>query len=74
MHGIRTTYRYSYFFDKMYLFSSYFTVLVTVSKRSTSVSPCIELLPARVVQFETLKSRDDSVRVGGDNGGGIIHE
>ena len=40
----------------MNMFSHFFTVLVTVSKGSTYVSDCTELLPALVLQFETLRA------------------
>ena len=40
----------------MNMFAHFFTVLVTVSKGSTYVSDCIEMLPALVRQFETLRA------------------
>ena len=50
-----TTCKYSDFWRNEHVFS-YVTILVTVSKgSSTYVSACIELLSARVLQFETLR-------------------
>ena len=50
-----TTCKYSDFWRNEHVFS-YVTILVTVSKgSSTYVSACIELLSARVLQLETLR-------------------
>ena len=46
-------------------------MLVIVSKGSTLVSACIELLLTRMLQFKTLRAH---VRGGEGNGRGIIHE
>ena len=52
---------------------SCFTMLVTVSKGRLQFLT-VNLMSARVRQFETLRVPNDNVRGGGGNGRGIIHK
>ena len=53
-----------WFYQNQYIFSC-FIVLVAVSKGSTYVSACIELLLAYVLQFETLKALTIMIEIEG---------
>ena len=41
---------------------------------AVQISACIELLSARVLEFETLRTLNDSVKGEEGNGRGVIHE